>query len=108
MVLLMNGCATPALFDAVDTRSKVAISSRHITEEELQAKGIPYTKFDGYYMVDKTGWRKTRDYAVLGAGLPFTLVADGVIVVTIGAGVVIYCLGPEAAASVGNTAVKGK
>jgi len=91
MVLFVNGCATPALLEAVDTRSKVAISSKDITEEELQEKGIPYTKFDGYYMVDKTIWRRARDYAVLGAALPFALVADG----TIGAGVVgvfvVYC-----------------
>jgi len=82
-MVFVQGCATPALVDAVKPNQKIMVPCDKTSEEELQRKGRKYTKREDrdYYMVEKTRWRKIRDYAVLGVGLPFAVAADGVIVV---------------------------
>ena len=87
VIWLATGCATPALWDAAKPGATKPVPSDKITEEELQEKGIAYTKHDGYYMVKKTPLEMARDYALLGVGLPFAVAADGLI----GVGVVLIC-----------------
>jgi len=78
---LVSGCVvTPALLDKVNPQERVMVSSKETSEEALQKKGCYYTKSGEDYMVEKSSWRKAGDYAMLGVGLPFAVVADGVYV----------------------------
>jgi len=76
MVGLMGGCATPALLDTVKPNEQVAIPCEDTTEEDLQSKGRSYTKKENYFMVEKSLWRKTGDYTLLGIGVPFAIATD--------------------------------
>jgi len=51
---LLNGCATPALYNAFDPSQQVRISSEDITEEKLQQKKRAYTKHPAYFLVEET------------------------------------------------------
>ena len=87
VVCLTSGCAsggwewsaTRELYGAVNPQEPMMISVNDTSEEKLQKKGRHYTKAGDYYMVEKSTWRKTREYAVLGIGLPFAVISDIVI-----------------------------
>ena len=79
---LANGCvATPALFEAVNPKEKVRIAVEDTSEEDLQSKRRSYTKYKDYFMVEKSPWKQAGDYALLGMGLPFAIVTDGILII---------------------------
>jgi hypothetical protein len=72
-----KGCVlTPALLDQANPNKQELVPDYGDTEAKLQRKQIPYTKHDGYFIVEKKAWRKTGDYALLCVGLPFTIIGD--------------------------------
>ena len=93
VLLFSQGCMTYALLEEVRPSERVLIPCSKISEEELQREGRAYTKYEDrdYYMVEKTRWQKSRDYAILSVGLPVAVAIDGAIIV----GVVYLALNYE-------------
>ena len=89
--LLFHGGCTAALWKSVNPEEPVWVPGSQVTEEQLQAKGLEYRKarlmlaepVDGYF-VEKTTPQKSRDYLLLLAATPFTIVADGAALMVVG------------------------
>lgn len=97
LALFQFGC-TSMLWD--DTRSDelVFISSKDITEEELQKRGVEYEVFSSEtyngFLVEKSTKDKFKDYHLRMLGTPVTLTVDAASTVVV-AGVAVLLSDPE-------------
>jgi hypothetical protein len=87
LMLVLAGCATPALWDHTNPNMFVSLSDPNITTNELAARGIDYkvSKLDGSIYIQKSQLQKFGDYTLRVLATPVTVALDVV------AGTTIIC-----------------
>ena len=92
--LMLTSSCTMQMWDATNTRERVFVSAKDVTEQQLIDKKIPYYKSqdalgDGYLIPQSTA-RKLGDYTIRFLAVPFTVTVDAAMAVTV---VGIICVG---------------
>ena len=75
------------MWDKTNTRERVFISAKDVTEQQLIDKKIPYykwtDKFGDGYLIPQSKARKLGDYTIRFLATPFTVAIDAATVVVV-------------------------